>query len=84
MYPIIPAPSLDNQTLQDLNNYFGDLCFDSDYIEPNLMEIRENCEVPEISERQVWNVLKGLKKTPLALTRFLIEYGKTTPRYLHL
>ena len=27
------------------------------------MEIRENCEVPEISERQVWNVLRGLKKT---------------------
>ena len=54
---------LDNQTLQDLNNYFGDLCFDTDYIEPNLMEIRENCEVPEISERQVWNILRELKKT---------------------
>ena len=29
---------LDNQTLQDLNNYFCDLCSDADYIEPNLRE----------------------------------------------
>ena len=36
---------LDDQMLQNLNNYFCDLCSHTDYIEPTLTEIRENCEV---------------------------------------
>ena len=53
--------SLDDQMILDLNNYFCDLCLDADYIEPTLMEIKEDFEVPQISERQVliWCALNG-------------------------
>ena len=39
---------LDDQMLQNLNNYFCELCSHTDYIEPTLMEIRGNCEVPNL------------------------------------
>ena len=53
--------SLDDQMILDLNKYFCDLCLDTDYIEPTLMEIKQDCEVPQISERQVliWYALNG-------------------------
>ena len=55
--------SLDRETAQDLNEYFGDLCTDGDYVEPALLEIGPEVKVPEISERYVWNSLSTLKKT---------------------
>ena len=55
--------SLDKETAQDLNDFFGELCTDGDYVEPALLEIGPEVEVPEISERYVWNTLSSLKKT---------------------
>ena len=47
--------SLDSETAQGLNEVFGELCTDSDYVEPTLLEISPEVKVPEISERYVWN-----------------------------
>ena len=43
--------SLDKETAQDLYEFFGELCRDGDYVEPALLEIGPEVEVPEISER---------------------------------
>ena len=43
--------SLDRETAQDLYELFGELCRDGDYVEPALLEIGPEVEVPEISER---------------------------------
>ena len=43
--------SLDRETAQDLNEFFGELCTDDDCVEPALLEIGPEVEVPEISER---------------------------------
>ena len=45
--------SLDRKTAQDLNDFFGELCTDGDYVELALLEIGLEVEVPEISERYV-------------------------------
>ena len=55
--------SLDRETAQDLNEFFGELCTDSEYVEPESVEIGHEVEAPEISERYVWNTLSSLKKT---------------------
>ena len=46
-----------------MNEFFRELCTDSDYVEPALVEIGPEVEVPEISERYVWNTLSSLKTT---------------------
>ena len=55
--------SLDRETAQDLNEFFGELCKDDDHLEPALLKIDPEVEVPEISERYVWNTLSSLRKT---------------------
>ena len=55
--------SLDRETAQDLNEFFGELCTDSHYVEPESVEIGHEVEAPEINERYVWNTLSSLKKT---------------------
>ena len=54
--------SLDRETAQDLNDFFGELCTDGDYVEPALLEIGPEVEAPEIGERYVCNTLSSLKK----------------------
>ena len=46
--PAIHKLSLDRETAQDLNEFFGELCTDSDYVEPALVEIGPEVEAPEI------------------------------------
>ena len=41
--------SLDRESTQDLNEFFGELCTDGDYVEPVLLEIGPEVDVPEIS-----------------------------------
>ena len=55
--------TLDNSCLVDLNDYFAKLCVDDTYTEPTAVAIRSTVEIPEISERQVWNSLRALKRT---------------------
>ena len=49
--------------MPDPHSPFGELCTDGDYVEPVLLEIGPEVEVPEISQRYVWNTLSSLKKT---------------------
>ena len=60
--PVISL-SLGHYELNALNDYFGDLCTDHAYRKPTPLEISEDQEVPEISERQVLNSLMRIKKT---------------------
>ena len=41
---------LDNDFVHNLNDYFGKLCHDENYIKPTPMKIPENEEVPQLSE----------------------------------
>ena len=54
--------NLDKQFLRSLNEYFAELCQDLEYTKP-ILSIADDIEVPEITEIQVWNSLKNLKKT---------------------
>ena len=51
------------QYLAELNDYFAELCWDSAYKRPTPAQVESGVQVPEISERQVWNSLQHLKKT---------------------
>ena len=54
--------TLDQQSLVALNDYFEELCHDPAYSKPVPVTICVNQEAPQISERQVWESLKHLKK----------------------
>ena len=56
------------------------MCTDGDYVEPALLEIGPEVEVPEISERYVWNTLSSLKKTATGPDQIRIGCGKTKRR----
>ena len=55
--------TLDMQSLAELNDYFAELCWDSGYKQPTPAQVESGVQIPEISERQVWNCLRQLKKT---------------------
>ena len=55
--------TLDQQSLVALNDHFAELCHDPAYNKPVPVTICVNQEAPQISERQVWENLKHLKKT---------------------
>ena len=55
--------SLENSFLQELNDHFAQICTDENYTEPTAVVIDSDIEIPEISERQVWNSLRALKRT---------------------
>ena len=46
-----------------MNDYFGKLCHDENYIKPTPMEIPDNEEVPQLSEFMVFNALSKIKRT---------------------
>ena len=55
--------TLDMQSLAELNDYFAELCWDRAYVQPTPAQVESGVQVPETSERQVWNCLQHLKKT---------------------
>ena len=55
--------TLDQQSLVALNDYFAELSHDPAYNKPVPVTICVSQEAPQISERQVWESLKHLKKT---------------------
>ena len=55
--------TLDMQSLAELNDYFAELCWDRAYKQPTPAQVESGVQVPETSERQVWNCLQHLKKT---------------------
>ena len=65
----------------DLSDYFAKLCFDDTYTEPTAVAMRSTVEIPEISERQVWNSLRALKRTATGPDHIPYWLGKTIQRY---
>ena len=55
--------SFHHASLDHLKNYFGRLCHDDSYLRPTDVLIEGDVEVPEITQRQVWNALTKLKRT---------------------
>ncbi|XP_048578062.1 uncharacterized protein LOC116601437 [Nematostella vectensis] len=55
--------SLDEQSLVELNDYFANLCWDTAYEQPTLVEVHSEDHAPVISERYVWQCLQHLKNT---------------------
>lgn len=53
----------ENSFLQGLNDHFAQICTDENCTEPAAVLIDSDREIPEISERQVWNSLRALKRT---------------------
>ena len=46
--------SFNDETLLELNKYFGRLCYDDNYIEPMPLEISDEVDIPVVNELQVW------------------------------
>ena len=55
--------NLDSDSLNDLNDLFALLCPDGSYVPPSDVVIEPDVEIPQISEREVWNILTKLKRT---------------------
>ncbi|CAB4023089.1 RNA-directed DNA polymerase from transposon X-element, partial [Paramuricea clavata] len=45
--------TLDNASLTRLNRYFGELCHDDSYVEPTLLIIGDEVDIPSFTEQQV-------------------------------
>ena len=55
--------NLDSDSLNDLNDFFALLCSDDSYVPPSDVVIAPDVEIPQITERQVWNIFAKLKRT---------------------
>ena len=55
--------NLDSDSLNDLNDFFALLCSDNSYVPASDVVIASDVEIPQITERQVWNILAKLKRT---------------------
>ena len=72
--------TLDTKSLEELNDYFADLCTDDAYTKPVPAIVDKSLEAPQISERHVWNCLQHLKKTAMDQISFSFGFGGITPR----
>ena len=54
--------NLDSDSLNDLNDFCALLCSDDSYVPPSDVVIAPDVEIPEITQRQDWNILAKLKK----------------------
>ena len=48
-----PRVSLDNASLRNLNQYFGDLCNDDNYVESLPLSIDDEVVIPKVTELQL-------------------------------
>ena len=55
--------TLDCESLDQLNEYFGNLCSDNNYIRPVDVHIDPDVKTPTIPLGLAWNTLSNLKKT---------------------
>ena len=56
---------IEPKSIEELNDYFADLCTDDAYTKPVPAIVDKSLEAPQISERHVWNCLQHLKKTAM-------------------
>lgn len=55
--------TFDRQSLDQLNEYFGNLCSDNNHMQPVDVHMDPDVKVPTILVGLVWNTLSNLKKT---------------------
>ena len=53
---------LDDESLAQLNDYFGRLCTDDTYVNASPIAIGSNINIPEITEHEFWNVLSKINR----------------------
>ena len=58
-----PRVTLNETSLTRLNQFFSELCQDEHYVEPVLLIVNANVNIPEVTEIQVWNTLRKIKRT---------------------
>ena len=73
--------NFDHASLDHLNDYFWRLCYDDSYVRPTDVLIEGDVEVPQITEREVWNALTKLKRTATVQTTYHFGFGKITQNF---
>ena len=58
-----PRVTLNKTSLTRLNQFFSELCQDEHYVEPVPLIVNANVNIPEVTEMQVWNTLRKIKRT---------------------
>jgi hypothetical protein len=58
-----PRVLLERNFVEDLNDYFADVCHDPEYEQPLKMDISTACETPQLDYDQVYNALRSIKRT---------------------
>ncbi len=58
-----PRVTLNKTSLTRLNQFFSELFHDDNYVEPTPLSVDGNVDIPEVTEMQVWNTLRRIKKT---------------------
>ena len=58
-----PKVLLERNFVEDLNDYFADVCHDPEYEEPLKMDISAAFETPQLDCDQVYNALRSIKRT---------------------
>ena len=82
--------SLNPESLDRLNDHFGQICYDDNYIPLSDVTIVQGVEIPKISEKYVWNILSRIKKnshrtryvTILGMERSLRDSNASNYAYL--
>ena len=73
--------ALDDESLAQLNDYFGRLCTDHTYVNASPIAIGSNINIPEITEHEFWNVLSE----PLSSrSHSILDLQGTQRKYSHL
>jgi hypothetical protein len=60
-----PRVLLERNFVEDLNDYFADVCHDPEYEEPLKMDISTAFETPQLDYDQVYNALGSIKRTAI-------------------
>ena len=76
-----PKVLLERNFVEDLNDYFADVCHDPEYGEPLKMDISAAFETPQLDYDQLYNALRSIKRTATGSGKFLIGYGKILPTF---
>ena len=59
----VSRPCLEEDAVTRLNQYFGKLCFDEDYVEPIDVAIDNDTDIPQLTELQVFHALSTVRQT---------------------
>ena len=74
--------ALDDESLAQLNDYFGRLCTDDTYVNASPIAIGSNINIPEITEHEFWNVLSKIKRAAIVQISFHSGFARNTVKIL--